>query len=166
MPLPRWSPCSFTGMHLQSHWDLYAFTGMHPNPNQDAPLNLSPPFQVICFYTIYLTRDSTAQRVCSPGAGFNPPNFFVALWPTCVVLSRYVSSLVAATHLVIRKTSNKISRKNRMSKKIWKSVYGASHSGREGTKPSPFKFVRGIQTQILSCWLALFFDDAGWFKYV
>jgi len=26
-----------------------------------------------CFYTIYLTRDSTAQHVCSPGAGFNPP---------------------------------------------------------------------------------------------
>jgi len=28
-----------------------------------------------CFYTIYLTRDSTDQRVCSPGAGFNPPEF-------------------------------------------------------------------------------------------
>jgi len=35
-----------------------------------------------------------AQRVCSPGAGFNPRNF-VALWPTCVVLCRYVSSPVA-----------------------------------------------------------------------
>jgi len=27
------------------------------------------------FYVIYLTSDSTAQCVCSPGAGFNPPEF-------------------------------------------------------------------------------------------
>jgi len=27
------------------------------------------------FYVIYLTRDSTAQCLCLPGAGFNPPEF-------------------------------------------------------------------------------------------
>jgi len=61
-------------MHLQFHWDLYAFKGgtLRQPPDQDVPLNLSPPSQVLCFYTKYLTRDSTAQHVCSPGAGFNP----------------------------------------------------------------------------------------------
>jgi len=44
-------------------------------PHQDFPLNLSTPSRVLCFYTTYLTRDSTALRVCSPGAGFNPPEF-------------------------------------------------------------------------------------------
>jgi len=71
---------------------------LRQTPNQDAPRNLPPPFRVLYFYTIYLTRDSTAQRVCSssrvlffyttyltgdstaqrvcpPGAGFNPPEF-------------------------------------------------------------------------------------------
>jgi len=81
--------------------------------NQDAPLNLSPPSRVLCFYTIYLTRDNTAQRVW---CGVQSSRIFVALWPTCIVLSRYVSSPVAATHLVIRKTSNKISRKKFKSK--------------------------------------------------
>jgi len=47
--------------------------------------------------------------------GVQSSRIFAALWSACVVLSRYVSSPVAATHLVIRKTSNKISRKN------WKS---------------------------------------------
>jgi len=100
-----------SGTHPQSHWPPCAFTGCTCNPtgismpsqgctlrqipNQDAPLKLSPQSWILCFYTIYLTRDSTAQRVCSPGAGFNPPEIFVALWPTCAVLSRYVSSLVA-----------------------------------------------------------------------
>jgi len=68
---------------------------LRQTPNQDAPLNLSPPIPGSMFYTIYITRDSTAQRVCSPGVGFNPLEFLVALWPTCVVLSRYVSSPVA-----------------------------------------------------------------------
>jgi len=44
-------------------------------PNHNAPNNFSPPSRVLYFYTTYLTRDSTAQRVCSPGAGFNPPEF-------------------------------------------------------------------------------------------
>ena len=46
-------------------------------PNQDAPHKLSPQSRVLCFYTTYLTRDSTAQRVCSPGAEFNPPEFWL-----------------------------------------------------------------------------------------
>ena len=44
-------------------------------PNQNAPHNLSPRSWVLCFDTSYLTRDSTTQRVCSPGAGFNPSEF-------------------------------------------------------------------------------------------
>ena len=75
-----------------------------PTPNQDAPHNLSSPSRVLCssFYTTYLKRDSTAQRVCSPGAGFNPPEF----WSPCglpvscclatsVVRSRLVAPLRA-----------------------------------------------------------------------
>ena len=41
--------------------------------NQNFPLNL-PPIPGSIFYYTYLTRDSTAQCVCSPGAGFNPPS--------------------------------------------------------------------------------------------
>jgi len=53
---------------------IHAFKGgtLRQTLNQDVPLNLSPPSQVLFFYTKYLTRDSTAQHVCSPGAGFNP----------------------------------------------------------------------------------------------
>jgi len=50
-----------------------------PIRNKHASLNLSPPSRVLCFYTRYLTRDSTAQHVCSSGAGFNPPEF----WSSC-----------------------------------------------------------------------------------
>ena len=78
---PHWAPCAFTGMHLQSHWASCAFTGMysHTNPQSRFPHNLSPLSWVLCFYASYLTRDSTTQRVCSPGAGFNPPEF----WSPC-----------------------------------------------------------------------------------
>jgi len=64
--------CTYTPNGLLVHSQGCTCT---PTPNQDAPHNLSPPFQVLCFYSIYLTRDNTAQRVCSPGAGFNPPEF-------------------------------------------------------------------------------------------
>ena len=47
-----------------------------------------PPSRVLCLiYVIYLTRDSTAQRVCSPGAGFNPPEFCRLVAYLCRVVS-------------------------------------------------------------------------------
>jgi len=79
-----------TGLPVRSQGCTYNPTGLPvrsqgctrtqtPNiPNQDAPHNLSPPSRVLCLYTTYLTRDNTAQRVCLPGAGFNPPKI---LWP-------------------------------------------------------------------------------------
>jgi len=64
-------------MHLQSHWAPCAYTGMHPqtSPQSQFPSHTSPPIPGSMFYVIYLTRDSTAQCVCSPNAGFNPPEF-------------------------------------------------------------------------------------------
>jgi len=52
------------------------------------------------FYVTYLLRYNTTQHVFLPCAGFNPPDFFlfvfpVALRPTRVMLSRYISSPVA-----------------------------------------------------------------------
>ena len=68
-------------MYLQSHWAPCAFTGMHPqtNPQSKFPPQPFPPIPGSMFYVIYLTRDSTAQCVCSPGAGFHPPEF----WSPC-----------------------------------------------------------------------------------
>jgi len=65
-------------MHLQSHWAPCAFTGMHPQTNPQSKFFPQPFFPILgsMFYVIYLTRDSTTQCVCSPGAGFNPPEFF------------------------------------------------------------------------------------------
>ena len=53
-----------------------------------------PRFSVFILPVVHLTRDSTAQRVCSPGAGFNPPDF---LSPCGLPVSRYVTSPVAST---------------------------------------------------------------------
>ena len=75
-----------TGLPVRSQGCTYNPSGLSvrsqgctrtQTPNNDAPHNLSPPSRVLCFYTtyMYLTRDSTAQHVCSPGAGFNPPEF-------------------------------------------------------------------------------------------
>jgi len=73
-----------TGLPVRSQGCTYNPSGLPvysqgctttPTPNQDAPHNLFLPSLVLCFYTTYLTRDSTAQRVCSPDAGFNPPDF-------------------------------------------------------------------------------------------
>ena len=60
-------------MHLQSHWAPCAFTGMHPqtNPQSKYPPQPFTPIQGSIFCTTNLTRDSTAQCVCSPGVGFN-----------------------------------------------------------------------------------------------
>jgi len=61
------------------------------NPNQGASHTLSPPFRVLCFYATYLTRDSTTQHVCSPGVGFNPPEF---LLPCGLPVSCYLATSV------------------------------------------------------------------------
>ena len=76
--------CTYTPNGLLVHSQGCTCT---PTPNQDAPHNLSPPSRVLCFYSIYLTRDSTAQRVCSPGAGFNPLEFCRLLAYLCRVVS-------------------------------------------------------------------------------
>jgi len=96
----HWAPCAFTGpvrdtptiplavtsLLVCSQGCTYNPTGLPvrsqgctctQTPNQDAPLNLCPPSQVLCFYTTHLTRDSTTQHVCSPGAGYNPPEFWL-----------------------------------------------------------------------------------------
>jgi len=96
-------------MYLPSHWDPCAFTGytLRQTPNQ----NFAQPFHPIpasVFYIIYLTRDTTAQCVCSPGAGFIPPEF----WSPCglpvscclatsVVRSRNSKRLVAPPHVYV-----------------------------------------------------------------
>jgi len=76
-PQSHWSPCAFTGIHLQSHWAPCSFTGMYPhtNPQSTCPPHPFSPIPGSMFYTTYVTRDSRTQRVCSPGAGFNPPEF-------------------------------------------------------------------------------------------
>ena len=57
---------------------------------------------------IYLTRDSTAQCVCSPGAGFNPPEFLSpcglpvsCCLATSVVRSRNSKRLVAPPRVYV-----------------------------------------------------------------
>jgi len=76
--------------------------------DQNSPLNLFPPIPGSMFCVIYLTRDSTAQCVCSPGAGFNPPEF----WSPCglpvscclamsVVQSRNSKRLVAPLRVYV-----------------------------------------------------------------
>ena len=56
------------------------------------------PLTTECYFEVVLSRGSTAKRVCSPGAGFNPQELLsssTSVWPTCVVLSRKISSPVA-----------------------------------------------------------------------
>ena len=64
-------------MYLRSHWAPCAFAGIHhqTTPQSKFQPQPFPPIPGSMFYLIYLTRDSTAQCVCSPGAGFNPPEF-------------------------------------------------------------------------------------------
>jgi len=67
-------------------------------PNQDAPHTLCPPSRVLFFDTSYLTRDSTTQRVCSPCAGFNPPEFLSSygLPVSCCLAASVVRSRLIA----------------------------------------------------------------------
>jgi len=71
---PLWSHCAFIGIHLQSHWAPCAFTRMHPqtNPQSKYPSQPFSPIPGSMFHTIFLTRGSTVQCVCSPVARFNP----------------------------------------------------------------------------------------------
>jgi len=103
-PQAHWSPCAFTGMHLQSHWDLYAFTGMHPQTTLQSrcPLNLPPPSRVLFLYFISYKKQHGSACVLAR-CGVQSSRIVVALWPTCVVLSRYVSSPVAFDWLLLRR---------------------------------------------------------------
>ena len=95
-PQSHWSPCAFTGMHLQSHWDLYAFTGMHPqtNPRSRCPPQPFPPIpgSMFLYYISYKRQHGSACVLAR--CGVQSSGIFVALWPTCVVLSRYFSNPV------------------------------------------------------------------------
>jgi len=88
-----WSPCAFTGMHLQSHWDLYAFTDMHPQttPQSRCPPQPFPPIpgSMFWYYISYKRQHGSACVVA--GCGVPSSGSCVALWPTCVVLFRYIS---------------------------------------------------------------------------
>jgi len=75
-------------------------------PSDKPPIKIPrqpfPPIPGSMFYVIYLTRDSTAQCACLPGAGFNPPEFLspCGLPESCrlatsVVRSRNSKRLVA-----------------------------------------------------------------------
>jgi len=97
-------------MYLQSHWAPCAFTEMHPqtNPQSKSPPQPFPPIPGSMFYVMYLTRDSTALCVCSPGAGFNPPEFLSSCGlhvscclATSVVQSRNSKRLVAPPRVYV-----------------------------------------------------------------
>ena len=68
-----------------------------PHPGGFVPY----PIPGLWFYVTYLLRYNTTQYMFLPCAGFNPTDFsFIsfcsfALQPTCVMLSRYISNLVA-----------------------------------------------------------------------
>jgi len=81
-------------------------------PSDKPPIKLPPstfpPISGSLFYVIYLTRDSTAQCVCSPGVGFNPPEFMspCGLTVSCclatsVVQSRNSKRLVAPPRVFV-----------------------------------------------------------------
>jgi len=97
-------------MYLQSHWAPCAFTGMHPQTNLQSrfPPQPFPPIPGSMFYFIYLTRDRTAQRVCSPGANFNPLEFLsscglpvLCCLATSVVRSRNSKRLVGPPRVYV-----------------------------------------------------------------
>jgi len=49
-------------------------------------------------FMLYILQETAQQSVCAPGAGFNPPEFWLPFGlPQVIVLSRYVSSPVAWT---------------------------------------------------------------------
>jgi len=66
-------------------------------PNQDAPLDLSPPSRVLRFYTIYLTRDSMAKSACSRCRVQSPGKFCLPL--SCCLATSVVRSRVVSTRL-------------------------------------------------------------------
>ena len=96
-PQSYWSACTFTGMHLQSHWAPCAFTRIHPNTNPQSrcpPQAFSPiPGSMFLNYISYKRQHGPACVLAR--CGVQSSGIFVALWPTCVVLSRYDLILLA-----------------------------------------------------------------------
>jgi len=70
---------------------------VHPetNPKSKFPPQPFPPIPASMFFVLYLTRDSTAQCVCSPGAGFNPLEF---LSPCGLPVSCCLATSVVQSH--------------------------------------------------------------------
>jgi len=53
-------------MYLRSHWAPCAFTGytLRQPPNQNSPLNLSPPSWLLCFM-LYILQETARLSVCA-----------------------------------------------------------------------------------------------------
>jgi len=89
-----------TGLPVRSHGCTCNNTGLPAhsqgctltqNPNQDALFHLSPLF---LFYISYKRQHGSACVLAR--CGVQSSGILVAVWPTCVVLSRYVSIPVSA----------------------------------------------------------------------
>jgi len=91
---------------------LGSLCGHRDAPSDKPPIKFSPstfpPIPGSMFYVTHLTRDSTAQCVCSPGAGFNPLEFLSpcglpvsCCLATSVVRSRNSKRLVAPPHVYV-----------------------------------------------------------------
>jgi len=96
-PQSHWSPCAFTGMHLESNWAPCAFTEMYPHTNTQSrcPPHLFSRISGSIFLH-YVTYKRQHGSACVPArCVVQSSGILVALWLTCVVLSRFVSSPVA-----------------------------------------------------------------------
>jgi len=64
----HWSPCAFTGMHLQSHWAPCAFIGMHPYqpPIKMPPTTFLPhPGFYVQVFILHILKETARPSVCA-----------------------------------------------------------------------------------------------------
>ena len=90
-------------MHL--HWDLYAFTWTHPQTNPQSRCSRAstfPPHPGFYVFTLFILQETAWLSVCARQVRGSILLNFVALWPTCVMLSCYVSSPVVFAWLPLR----------------------------------------------------------------
>jgi len=95
-------------MYLQFHWAPCAFTGytLRQTPNQNSPLNLSPPSRLLCFM-LYILQETARLSVCARQVrGSILRNFcslvaYLCCLATSVVRSRNSNRLVAPPHVYV-----------------------------------------------------------------